>query len=60
MSSQEQRYFLPETDESYEHVWYVDIPEWHKELLLERMARYRTEGFIGRPWEEFEKEFMED
>ena len=59
MSSQE-RYFL-EPDESSDDDWStVDIPEWHKEILKERLAKYRTEGFIGRPWEEFEKEFMED
>jgi len=59
MSSQE-RYFLPEADESSGDEWPADIPEWHKELLMERMARYRTEGFIGTRWEEFEKEFMKD
>ena len=41
----------------------VEIPEWHRELLDERMARYRENGMKGRPWEEFEKEldkFLEE
>jgi len=38
---------------------FVDIPDWHREILEERMARYRTEGFEGRPWEEFEQELLE-
>jgi hypothetical protein len=56
----QERIFLPEPDESSTDEWLIDIPEWHKQIITERMARYRTEGFIGRPWEEFEKEFMKD
>ena len=39
---------------------FVEIPDWHREILDERMARYSTEGFEGTPWEEFEQELMEE
>jgi putative addiction module component (TIGR02574 family) len=35
---------------------YVEIPEWHRAILEERMARYRKIGFVGTPWEEFKQE----
>ena len=36
---------------------YVQIPDWHRAILDERMAKYRANGFIeGRPWEEFQEE----
>jgi putative addiction module component (TIGR02574 family) len=38
------------------HPGYVKIPEWHMEILLERMNRYRAAGFEGKTWEELEKE----
>ena len=34
----------------------VKIPEWHKEILAERMSRYRSSLEEGIPWEEFEEE----
>jgi len=37
----------------------ADIPEWHKEILDERMARYRETGFEGRPWEEVNAEILQ-
>lgn len=40
--------------------WYIDIPEWHKQILRERITRYRAEGFVGIPLEEFEKKWMEE
>lgn len=42
---------------------YVEIPEWHREMLRERLARYEKYGMQGRPWEEFRKEldvFLEE
>lgn len=36
-----------------------DIPDWHKEILDERMAKYEREGFHGTPLEEFERELEE-
>lgn len=35
---------------------YVEVPDWHLEIIRERMARYRESGMTGRTWEEFEKE----
>jgi Putative addiction module component. len=37
----------------------VSIPDWHMEIVEERLARYRSEGMQGTPWEEFEKELIE-
>jgi hypothetical protein len=37
----------------------VTIPDWHRAILEERMARYRTEDKTKwRTWEEFEKELL--
>ncbi|HEX7331451.1 MAG TPA: hypothetical protein VF290_08120 [Pyrinomonadaceae bacterium] len=38
----------------------VRIPKWHLELLREREARYEREGMVGTPWEEVEKELLEE
>ena len=35
---------------------YVEIPDWHRELIRESMARYREVGMEGSTWEEFKKE----
>ncbi len=35
---------------------YVEIPDRHREMLEERLAHYRANGFEGTPWEEFEEE----
>ncbi len=37
----------------------VSIPDWHMEILEERLARYNSNGMEGTPWEEFEKELIE-
>jgi len=39
---------------------YVEIPEWHLQILEERMARYRAVGVEGRTWNEFEKELKKE
>lgn len=36
------------------------VPEWHLELLREREARYQRDGMEGTPWEELEKELLEE
>ena len=38
---------------------YVSIPDWHMEIVEERLARYRSSGMEGTTWEEFEKELIE-
>ena len=37
----------------------VDIPDWHLEILEERLARY-GDAVEGRTWEEFENELIEE
>lgn len=35
---------------------YIEIPDWHREILDELLAKYRANGFEGTPLEEFEQE----
>ena len=35
------------------------VPDWHMEIINERLARYEREGMEGTPLEEFEKELFE-
>ena len=37
---------------------YVEIPEWHREILEKAMARYEEVGMEGRPWAEVEQELI--
>jgi putative addiction module component (TIGR02574 family) len=37
----------------------VSIPDWHLEILEERLARYNTNGMEGTTLEDFEKELIE-
>ena len=39
---------------------YVEIPEGHREVLEERLAYYRENGFPGTPWEEFKEELNKE
>lgn len=38
----------------------AEIPKWHLEILEERLARYRANGFEGKSLEEFEQELAEE
>ena len=38
----------------------VPVPEWHLDLLRERMERYERDGMEGITWEELEKELLEE
>ncbi|HET8783901.1 MAG TPA: addiction module protein [Pyrinomonadaceae bacterium] len=38
----------------------VPTPEWHKQILAERLARNRSSGDEGMPWEEFEKKLEQE
>jgi putative addiction module component (TIGR02574 family) len=38
----------------------VGIPAWHREILEERLARYRPNLNEGTTWEEFEEELIEE
>jgi hypothetical protein len=37
----------------------LSVPDWHMEILEERLARDCVTGMKGTPWEEFEKELFE-
>ena len=37
----------------------VSIPDWHREIIRERLARYGPAFNEGTTWEEFEKELLE-
>ena len=57
-------YFSPEEcQEMYgdflSRVWQTNIPDHHKEILVERITRDCEIGLTGRPWEEFERELLE-
>jgi hypothetical protein len=47
------------TAEYDETIKYDRVPDWHLEILEERMAHYAKEGMQGMPWEEVEKELFE-
>jgi putative addiction module component (TIGR02574 family) len=32
----------------------VPVPDWHKQILAERLASSRANPIDGKPWEEFE------
>lgn len=34
----------------------VPVPDWHREILAERLAAHRADDGKGREWDEFEKE----
>jgi putative addiction module component (TIGR02574 family) len=34
----------------------VPVPDWHREVLAERLAAHRTDNDQGKDWEEFETE----
>jgi putative addiction module component (TIGR02574 family) len=36
----------------------VPIPDWHRELLDERLADYRANPDVGRSWEEVEADLL--
>ena len=35
------------------------VPDWHIEIIEERLAQYEKDGMEGTPLEEFEKELFE-
>lgn len=37
----------------------VPVPEWHRDLLRERLAAFEANPEEGRPWEEVEAELLE-
>jgi putative addiction module component (TIGR02574 family) len=35
------------------------VPDWHMEIVEQRLAQYEQDGMVGTPLEEFEKELFE-
>ncbi len=38
----------------------VPVPDWHRQILSERMAAYDANPSEGKPWEEFEEELTRE
>jgi putative addiction module component (TIGR02574 family) len=34
----------------------VPVPEWHRQIITERLAAYRADNDRGKAWEEIEQE----
>lgn len=55
---------LPTQEEIIDHDISTDddvpVPDWHLAILEERMARYKSEPVEWIPWEEVEKELMQE
>ena len=64
MSSEVTQEYLNEEEwwleEGYASPEDVPVPDWHIAILEERMARYETEPVEWIPWEEVEKELMQE
>jgi hypothetical protein len=64
MSSEVTQEYLNEEEwwleEGYASPEDVPVPDWHIAILEERMARYETEPVKWIPWEDVEKELMQE
>lgn len=38
----------------------VPIPEWHQQLVSDRLAEYRNDPKTGRPWQEVRDDLLRD
>ena len=38
----------------------VPVPDWHREILAERLATLRKTPDEGKPWEQFDRELTEE
>jgi len=38
----------------------VSVPDWHRQLLSERLAEYRSDPRAGRPWREVRDELLRE
>jgi len=41
------------------HPEQIPVPDWHKEVLAERLAAYQANPSEGKTWEEVEQEIRE-
>jgi putative addiction module component (TIGR02574 family) len=33
----------------------VEVPDWHRKVIIERLAKYRDQPEVGTPWPEVRK-----
>jgi len=38
----------------------VRVPDWHRQLVSERLAEYRSDPRAGRPWREVRDELLRE
>jgi putative addiction module component (TIGR02574 family) len=38
----------------------IPVPDWHKEILTERLASHRANPVEAQPWDEFEQALTEE
>lgn len=38
----------------------VRVPDWHRQLVGERLAEYQTDPTAGRPWQEVRDELLRE
>ena len=38
----------------------VGVPDWHQQVLRERLAEYRSNPSAGRPWREVRDELLRE
>jgi putative addiction module component (TIGR02574 family) len=38
----------------------VRVPDWHRQLVSERLAEYRSDPNAGRPWREVRDELLRE
>lgn len=38
----------------------VPVPEWHQQLVSDRLAEYRNDPKAGRPWREVRDDLLRD
>ena len=61
LSADEQVEYLQELwDRIAERPDEISVPDWHMEIVEERLARYRAEGMEGMTLDEFEKKLIDE
>ncbi len=38
----------------------VSVPDWHRQILRDRLAQYREDPKAGRPWRELRDELLRE
>jgi putative addiction module component (TIGR02574 family) len=38
----------------------VPVPDWHREIIAERLAAHRADPGAARPWDEVREELLEE